>query len=134
MGAADGAAAAGGLGDAAQQLLASLIALGRTRLELAAVEIEEERLRLARLMIGAVVALFLLFVAVLLLAAWVVMLFAPADRMAVLGGLGVVFLGAAALAGWRWQRLARNRPGFLQATLAEWRDDGRFLAGSGAAR
>ena len=128
MGAPSGAAADGGLREAARHLLGSVVDLGRTRLELATVEIEEERLRLARMMLGAVIALFLLFVAVVLAVAWIVLLFDAGQRTAALGVLCIGFLVAAALAGRHWQRLGRDRPALLQATLEELRQDGAALA------
>ena len=128
MGAPSGAAAEGGLRESARHLLGSVVDLGRTRLELATVEIEEERLRLARMMVGAVVALFLLFVAVVLAVAWIVLLFDAGQRTAALGVLCVAFLVAAALAGRHWQRLGRERQGLLHATLEGLRQDGAALA------
>ncbi len=128
----EGAAPTAGLGDAAHQVLANLVELGRTRLELVTVELEEERLRVARLLTLAVVALFLLFVATVLVAAWIVLLFDPAYRVTALGVLGAVFLAAAAGAAWRWQRLATAEHAFLQATLAELRHDGGAIRGHGA--
>lgn len=128
MAARDGAATEGGLRQAAQHLLGSFVDLGRTRLELATVEIEEERLRLARMMVGAVVALFLLFVAVVLAVAWIVLLFDAGQRSAALGVLCIGFAVAAALAARHWRRLGRERPGLLHATLEELRQDGAALA------
>jgi len=120
---ASGSAPAFGLGSAAQQVLASLIDIGRTRLELATVELEEERLRLARLFVIAAVALFLLFVGVVLAAGCIVLLVEPAHRAVALGGLSGVFLAAGGGAAWHWQRLSHGKPPLLHATLAELHQD-----------
>ncbi len=112
-----------GLRDAAQQVLADVIEIGRTRLELATVELEEERLRLARLWLGAAVTLFLLFVSVLLAAAWLVWLCPPEQRLLALGGLALAFFAATGVSAWRWRRFAASRPPLLHATLAELRQD-----------
>lgn len=112
-----------GLRGAAQQVVADLIEIGRTRLELATVEIEEERLRLARLWVGAAVTLFLVFVGIVLAAGWVVLVCPPDQRALALGLLALGFLAAAGYSAWRWQRDAANRPPLLHATLAELRQD-----------
>jgi len=118
---------AGGLRAATRQVLASLIETGRTRLELAVVEVEEERVRLARLWIGAVVTLFLLFVGLVLGAAWLVLWSPPEHRVAMLGGLSLLFLGGAALTAWRWRRLASQPSPLLRHTLSELRRDEEAL-------
>jgi uncharacterized membrane protein YqjE len=125
--------ATAGLRGAAQQVLADVIEIGRTRLELATVELEEERLRLARLWVGATVTLFLLFVGVVLAAAWLVMWCPPEQRLLALGVLAFAFLAGAGAAAWRWQRMVATRPPLLQATLAELRRDERGLARGAAA-
>jgi uncharacterized membrane protein YqjE len=125
--------ATAGLRGAAQQVLADVIEIGRTRLELATVELEEERLRLARLWLGATVTLFLLFVGVVLAAAWLVMWCPPEQRLLALGLLALGFLAAAGASAWRWQRMAATRPPLLQATLAELRRDERGLSRGAAA-
>lgn len=112
-----------GLRAAAQQVLADVVEIGRTRLELATVELEEERLRLARLWVGATVTLFLLFAGVVLAAAWIVMLCPPEQRVTALGVLAGAFLVAAGVAGWRWRQLSADRPPLLHATLGELRRD-----------
>ena len=132
MAAPDGTAPAGGLGDAAHQLLANLVELGRTRLELVTVELEEERLRVARLILLAVLTLFLLFVATILVVAWILLLFDPAHRVTALGVIGAVFAAAGGAAAWQWKRLAAAEHSFLQATLAELRHDGGALRAGGA--
>jgi uncharacterized membrane protein YqjE len=116
-----------GLRDAAQQVLADVIDIGRTRLELATVEIEEERVRLGQLLLGACVALFLLFAGVLLGAAWLVLWSPPDQRLMVLGALALGFLVAGAGAAWRWCQRAAAKPPMLHATLAELRRDAQDL-------
>lgn len=109
----------GGWGQAARQVLGSLIDIGHTRIELASVELAEERLRIARLFIGAVVTLFLLGFGLVLVVAWIVLWCEPAQRLSALGGLAALFLGAAAVAGWRWHGLSAHAPPLLHATLTE---------------
>lgn len=121
-----------GLREAAQLVVADVIDIGRTRLELATLELEQERLRLARLWMGAAVTLFLLFVGVVLAAAWIVLLCPPAWQATALGGLTALFLGAAALAAWRWKAEAERRPPLLHGTLAELREDEKALRGESA--
>ncbi|WP_374675659.1 phage holin family protein [Ideonella sp.] len=121
-----------GLREAAQRVVADVIDIGRTRLELATLELEQERLRLARLWLGATVTLFLLFVGVVLAAAWIVLLCPPAWQATALGGLTAVFLGAAALAAWRWKAEAERRPPLLHGTLAELHADEKALRGEAA--
>lgn len=118
-----------GIGGAARQVLADAVDLGRLRLELAAVELEEERLRLARLALGAALTVLLALVALLLACAWLVLASPPEQRVVVLGGLVVAAVLAGAAAGWRWQRLSASRPALLQHTLEQLRRDGQALKG-----
>lgn len=111
-----------GVAGAARQVLAEAVELGRLRVELATVEIEEERLRLARLLVGATLTLCLALVAVLLVAGWLVLWAAPEHRLAVLGGLALAFVAGAAAAGWHWRRLAAAKPALLHETLQQLRD------------
>jgi len=119
MASADG----GGLREAASHVLATLVDIGRSRLELVTVELEEERLRLARLWIAATCTLFLAFVTVVMLAGWIVLLCEPAQRAAVLGVITAAFGAAATAAAWRWRQLGECRPALLDATLTELRND-----------
>jgi uncharacterized membrane protein YqjE len=118
-----------GLRDALARMLATLLDIGRGRLELVAVEIEEERLRLVRLWMVATCTLFFAFVGVVSMAAWIVLLCEPADRATALGMLTGVFAAAGALGAWQWRRLGTQRPPLLHATLAELRKDGAALQG-----
>lgn len=112
-----------GLCAAVLRVAASLLDIGRTRLELAATEIEEERLRLSRQVASAAAAMLLAFLAALCGSAWAVLWCQPRDRTAVLGGLALLYLCGASAAGWRWMRQRRREPALLQATLDELRRD-----------
>ncbi len=122
---------AGGLRDAAQQVLGSLLDIGRGRIELATVELEEQRLHVARLFIAAAVTLFFGFVALVVLSAWIVMLCEPVDRALALGVLSALYVAATAAGAWTWHRLSTHKPPLLQATLAELRSDRAALHSRG---
>lgn len=117
------AAPSPGWRQAALPLLGSLLDIGHTRLALATVELEEQRLSLARLCIAALSTLALLFIGLLLAAGAIVLWCEPAQRLLALGVLSAMFLLAAAAAAWRWQRLQQGRPVLLHASLAELRND-----------
>lgn len=100
-------------------LLGTIADGGRTRLALAATELEEERLRLAQLLLHATVALFLLGVGLVLGCLWLVWMAPPTARPWVFGAVALGFLLAAALALWRWRFLANAKPPLLHASLGE---------------
>jgi uncharacterized membrane protein YqjE len=127
MGSADSDAP--GLRDALLRLFAGVLDIGRSRLELVTVELEEERLRLVRLWMAATCTLFFAFAAAMLMAAWIVLLCEPADRPTALGLLTAAFAAAAGLGAWQWRRLRVQRSPLLHATLAELRKDGAALQG-----
>lgn len=118
--------AGGGLTAAAQRLATTLLASGRTRLELLGNELEEEKLRLIRiallgqaLMLCAGIAVVLGF-ALLALSFW-------EQRLVIMGGGAVLFLAAAALFYASLQRaLTRPQPMF-NASVAELEEDLRQL-------
>jgi uncharacterized membrane protein YqjE len=113
----------GDLPAAVRQVLATLMGIGQSRLALAAVELEEERLRLAQMGLACTVTLFLGFLGAVLLTACVVLWSEPAHRLAVLAGLTAAVCVAAGLAAWWWQGLVSTKPALLQTTLDVLRDD-----------
>lgn len=121
------------LRDNAHRLAATLVDIGQTRLQLAVIELEEERVRLARQWIACTVALFLLGVAIVLACAWLVLVTPPQQQALVLGALALTALAGAALAVWRWQRSAARKPPLLHATCGELRRDSAALR-TGVAR
>ena len=103
--------------------MATGVEIVQTRLELAAVELTEERVRLAQQLLGATLALFALGVGLVLgivALAWGI---APESRIWVLGAASAAFvvIGAGACARWRW--LQRQRRPLLHDSLALLRAD-----------
>ncbi|MEI8264736.1 MAG: hypothetical protein WCI59_03205 [Betaproteobacteria bacterium] len=98
-----------GLISALRQLLSGAAGIAATRLELVLLEIEQERLQLARLWIRAALTLFLLFTGTVLCVGGLLLWAAPEQRAAVAGALALGFLVAALVAGFSWLRLARAR-------------------------
>lgn len=119
----------GVLRGAVDRAFATLVDIGRTRLELATVELEEERLRLAQLAIAAACVLFFAFAALTAFSVALVLLCPPESRPLALGIVGAVAVLIAVLAAWRVRRLSAQRPPLLQATLAELQADGAALRG-----
>jgi uncharacterized membrane protein YqjE len=114
-----------GLLRSAQALLATVLGLARTRLELLSVEMQELLARLVLVMVGAVAAILLTALA-LGFGAVALVIGAPAEhRVAVCLGLAAAFLITAAVIGWRVRRAARLRP--FATSLAELARDGEAL-------
>ena len=104
-------------------MLAGLLDVGQTRLQLASTEIEEERLRLAELLLWATFALFFLGIGLVFAALLLVLLFWNGPRELVLAAIALLFLGVGVGAGVVWRRKARNKPPFLATTIAELKRD-----------
>ena len=115
-------AEAGGLLSALRNIAATLLATGRTRLELLANELEEEKLRAMRLFMVAQGMLFCFGVGILLVVAFLIALFWE-QRLAVLGIFALLFLvlGGACLAGLRQAARRPQKP--FSASLAELQED-----------
>lgn len=110
-----------------RHLAQTFVSIVQTRLEIFANDIDEERARLARVVVLAVVAAFCLGLAVVLLVLFAVVVFWDSNRLLAIGVIAAVFaLGAlAALVALR--SVLRQRPKFLSATLAELHKDGKGL-------
>lgn len=112
-----------GLFSSARAAIAGLVEIGHTRLQLAATELEEERLRLSALLVYACVGLFFLGVGVVLVALLVVVLFWEDHRVLVLALEAALFLGLGAGVTLALRRKAAAKPKLLAATLAELQRD-----------
>jgi uncharacterized membrane protein YqjE len=110
-------------------LFAAAIEALRTRLDLAAVEIEIHLLVLMRMLMLAFGALACLLLALGFALTAVVVAFWDTHRMlALLGGCGA-FVVLAALCGWLGARTLRGRPGMLAGSLEQLREDQRRAGG-----
>lgn len=116
-----------GLRSSARAVLAGLVEIGQTRLQLAGTELEEERLRVAQLLLCATAALFFLGLGLVLFALLLVLVFWDSHRLLVLGvEAGLVLAIGAAMAG-VWRHKARAKPRLLAATLTELQRDREAL-------
>jgi uncharacterized membrane protein YqjE len=122
--------ATGGLVGDVRGIAAVGLRMARTRLELLAIEVQQEKARVARQLIVVSATLFFASFGLMLTIAWLALSLPEAQRANVLGGLGLAFLAAAA-AGAMWLKEApRERP--LSASLAALRADERALASPAA--
>ncbi len=102
-----------------RNLAATLVALLRTRFELLATEIEEERVRLLQLLFWAAVALFFFALGIVLLVILFVAVFWDSYRIAAIVTLAVVFFGGGIGAAISVRNLIQARPRLFSASLDE---------------
>jgi uncharacterized membrane protein YqjE len=117
-----------GLYASARRLLSTGLELAQVRLELLALEFEQEKLRLFDALGLAVIALLGVGVGALLLCAWVVMLVEPEQRRLTLGLLALAFLGGGAWAFSAARARLRRPDGLFRLTAAELARDRESLA------
>lgn len=121
--------ASSGLMGSVRRLTGTLIAIVSTRLELLVNELQEERLRLTQMFLLALIALFLLGTGLILLNAFIVVVFWDSHRLLALGLLCVVYLvaGAAVLMSLRAKAQVGSK--LFSASLAEFDKDRQALRG-----
>jgi len=108
-----------GLLASARTLLGTLLGIAQTRLELLATELEEERLRLAKMLWYGFLTLFFLGIGLLLLTLLVVVAFWECHRLAALAIAAAIYLGIAFFCFVRLRRQTRHKPRLFAASLAE---------------
>jgi uncharacterized membrane protein YqjE len=109
---------------------ATFLALVRTRIELAVVELREEAERKKEaLVLGAVAGVFLAMAA-LLFAFFIVVVFWDTHRIAASAGVTLAYLGIGVVALLRLKRIAGASPPPFEATLAELAKDVEALGGN----
>ena len=114
---------------AAARLGASLLGLVRTRLELASLELAEQRDRVQQQLTLLLAAMAMFMFAVLFVATWVIAYYWDTHRLTAIAIVAVVFAGAgAALLALRSQA-AGVAPTPFAATIAEFERDRASLAG-----
>jgi uncharacterized membrane protein YqjE len=112
---------------------ATLIAMVRTRLELAAVEVQEEARRLLGYMAWTLLATFLATAAFMLAALFVILLFWDSYRLQAVAGMAILFALTAALIVMKVRASFDVKPPMLSATLAELRKDAQLPGNAGHA-
>lgn len=112
---------------------ATLLAMVRTRLALAAVEAQEEVQRVLGFAAWTLFAAFLGAGAFMLVALFVIVLFWDTHRLLAIGGMAGLFALAAVLILARVRAAFAARPPMMAATLAELNKDIAFIKGTGAA-
>jgi uncharacterized membrane protein YqjE len=112
-----------------RNLLATILAIGRTRIELLTVEVQLEIRRLAVLLILGLVVLFAAGVGVIMAGVAVIVAFWDTHRLLAAVLVAVVFLAGAAIAGLVLAVKVRNKPRMLEGTLKEFARDSERLRG-----
>jgi uncharacterized membrane protein YqjE len=115
-----------------QRMLATLLTLAHTRLELVAVEIEEQLQRAASILLWSVAAIFFGSLTVLLLAITIVIAFWDEHRLLAAGLVTAAFALVAVVAVICVQRQLRARPKLLSASVDELERDAAALDRDGA--
>ena len=110
------------------RLATAMFELGRTRLELAAVEFEEARARAAENLVLVLIAAAAFAFAVLVASMLVVVLFWDTYRIAALCGVTLFYLVIGLVALWRLSAHKKASAPAFSATLAELERDRVFLA------
>lgn len=122
------AEAGAGLMGSIRQLLSTVTSIASTRLELLANELQEERLRITQMLLFALFALFCFGVGILLLTAFIVVLFWDDHRLAVLGALSALFLALGALMAMLLRSKAQAKSRLFSSSLAELTEDRKQLS------
>jgi uncharacterized membrane protein YqjE len=116
-----------GLAGSLRNLGASVLALIRTRVELVATELAEEKERRKEMLVLAVTAALFLALGLLLVAFLVVVLFWDSYRLIAICGVTLLYLGIGAWALLTLRRKVRENPPPFAATLAEFDQDMELL-------
>ena len=114
-----------GLGHLVQRLTTSGLGALQNRVELAAVELEEEKGRLLQMVIAAVGLLFLVMMGLVMLTATIVFLFPEEYRVYALAGFTVLYLGGAVLAFFMLKGVLKHTP--FAETLRQIRKDAQWV-------
>lgn len=110
-----------------KRLLSTLTSVVSTRLELLANELQEERLHLTQMLVFTLLTLFCFGIGLLLLTAFIVMLFWDEYRLAVLATLSFIFLALGVLMAMILRSKMETKPRLFSASLAELGKDREYL-------
>ena len=112
-----------GLLTSLQRLIATLLEILQTRVEIVATEFEEERVRLRELVVFGSLTLFFVSVGLTLATLFVVALYWDTHRLAVLGGVALLYLGLGGFTAICLNRRLKSRPRLFSTTLSELEKD-----------
>ena len=116
-------ARAGGLFGSMKKLVATLVDVAHTRLQLLGNEIHEERVRIQQLWLLAILGVFFFALGVLLATLFVILLFWDSNRLLVMGGFAGLYL----VIGIGFAVVVRNRAAsgsrLFEASLGELKKD-----------
>jgi uncharacterized membrane protein YqjE len=118
-GAKTGGASRGGLFRSLRDLLATVVATARTRLELLQAEIEEEKLRLAGIGLLAIAAVFFMALAVVVFTFFVMLLFWDTHRLLATGLVALLYLFVGLCCAAAARRRATTKSRLFAASLAQ---------------
>ena len=109
----------------------TLLAMVETRMELAALEVEEESQRLLGYFALALLSLILFGIAMVLVSLTIILVFWDSYRLHAALVLAALFATAGTLVGMKLRTAFRTRPRMLAATVAELNKDVNFLRNAG---
>jgi len=110
-----------------RRLGASLLALGRIRLELLAIEVHEEKERIAALLLWSVLTALMIGFGAIFAANFVTVALWDTHRLTALGVSALLFIGVGVVGALRVGRLAGGGSTLFQSSIAELRDDSAAL-------
>ena len=125
---AAGVKRARGLLGSVKNLVATLVAVVQTRLQLLANEIQEESLRLWRLWLLSIIAVFFFACSVLLFTLLVIAAFWDSNRLLAIGGFAVLYLIVGIVLAIELRRSATVESRLFEASLAELTKDHERLS------
>lgn len=117
-----------GIFESARKLGRTGVAVLQNRLELFAVELEEQKVRLVRVLVLAGAAIFLGNTALLAVSATIVVAAGKQARLGVLIGLSIVYAGAALWAVLALRKELRSAPPPFEESVTELKKDSEWLA------
>lgn len=118
------------LRQAVRALTATLVAAGRTRVELFSLELADQKELLFRLLAAGVLVLLSFSLAALVFSGWVIAWFWDTDhRMLTIGLVGLFWLVVGVLVAWRAYLTLQDAPAPFALTRAELARDAEILAG-----
>ena len=118
----------GGLLGSLRRICDSGLALLQTRAELLSVELQEQKVRLVRVLVLAAVAVFLANMATVVVTATVVLLARESARLPLLVGFSLLYVAATAVAFVWLRRELRAGPPPLNDTVSELKKDREWLS------